>query len=160
MEELNKKIIELFQEMGRGQGLQDPLLMTLFARLYIEPEPVAMDELAKETGYSLASVSNKLKMLGLIMPVKRTKKPGSKKIFLYMEKDILRIWKDALLKQEEYVINMVKTKLPPIVKEYGEKASTSKDKKKLKILEGYYDQILKFGKVLKKIIKELEKIEK
>jgi len=159
MEEFDKKIIELFYEMGKGQGMQDQLLMTLFAKLYMAPEPVAMDDLANETGYSLASISNKVKMLGPMLQVKRIRKPGSKKLFLYMEKNILKIWKDALIKKEEYVINRAKDKLPPIIKEYKGKAKKEEDKKKIKIIEGYYEQILKFEGILKKIIDEIEKVE-
>ena len=75
MEQLNNKIVELFQEMGRGQGMTDSLIMDLFARLYMSPEPVAMEDLAKQTGYSLASVSNKIKMLAPMMQIKKTRKP-------------------------------------------------------------------------------------
>ena len=159
MEELNKEIMALFQEMGRGQGLNDDLLMIIFSTLYLEPEPIAMEELAKKTGYSLASISNKTKLLEPIMDITRTRNPGSKKIYLYMEKNILNIWKDALLKKEEHVINKVKEKLPTILKEYKSKAKTEKDKKKLKIMENYYNQVLIFGKIIKKIINEFNDIE-
>ncbi|MCK5282835.1 MAG: hypothetical protein KAK00_05485 [Nanoarchaeota archaeon] len=158
MEELDKKIIDLYQEMGRGQGINDPLLMTIFAKLYIEPEPVAMEDLAKETGYSLASISNKIRMLEPMLQIKRIRKPGTKKLFLYMEKDFLKIWKDALLKKQEYVVNNVKEKMPPILKDYKEKAKSSRDKKKLKVMEGYYEQILKFEKILNVMIKEINKV--
>lgn len=158
MEELNKEIMALFQEMGRGQGLNDDLLMIIFSTLYLEPEPIAMEELAKKTGYSLASISNKTKLLEPIMDITRTRNPGSKKIYLYMEKNILNIWKDALLKKEEHVINKVKEKLPTILKEYKSKAKTEKDKKKLKIMENYYSQVLIFGNIINKIIKEFDNI--
>ena len=97
MKELDKKVVELYQEMGKAQGIQDPLLMELFARIYIEPEPIAMEELAKETRYSLASVSNKVKILSLSMHIKKVKKPGSKKVYFYMEKDIMNIWKENII---------------------------------------------------------------
>ncbi|MBW2975503.1 hypothetical protein KY366_07315 [Candidatus Woesearchaeota archaeon] len=157
MKEFEKKIIELFQEMGHGQGMNDELLMTLFAKLYMSPEPVAMDDLAAETGYSLASISSKAKMLGPLLNIKRVRKPGSKKLFLYMEKDILSVWKDILLKKQEHVINKVREKLPSILKEYKGRARTDEDKKRLSIIESYYEQVLKFGAVLKKCIIELEK---
>ena len=87
MEELNKEIMALFQEMGRGQGLNDDLLMIIFSTLYLEPEPIAMEELAKKTGYSLASISNKTKLLEPIMDITRTRNPGSKK-YIYTWKKI------------------------------------------------------------------------
>jgi len=81
------------------------------------------------------------------------------KVFVYMEKNMLKIWKNALLKKQEVVINNVKQKLPPILKEYSDKAKSDMDIKKYDILKGYYDQILKFENVLKKIIGELDKVE-
>jgi len=156
MEELNKKIIKLFEEMGRGQGLNDSLLVEIFARLYFEPEPVAMEDLAKKTGYSLASISNKVNALGPVIGIQKIRKPGSKKIYISMEKDIMKIWKDALLKKQEYVINKVKSKVPEIIKEYKAKVKTEYDKRKLKNLENYYDQVIGFGRILDKILKEFE----
>ncbi len=158
MEELNNKIISLFKEMGRGQGLDDNLLMEIFARLYIEPEPIAMDELTKITGYSLASISNKIKMLCPMMEIKRIKKPGSKKIYIYMEKDFLAIWKNALIKKEEFVIKKAKEKIPEIIKEYKKKAKTEKDKKKIDIINKYYKQMLKFEKIINIMVNELKDI--
>jgi DNA-binding transcriptional regulator GbsR (MarR family) len=159
MEQLNKRLIEIYQEMGRGQGLSDSLLMELFARIYIEPEPIAMDELARKTGYSLASISNKVKMLAPMMGIKKVKKPGSKKIFLYMDKDFIKIWKNALLKKEQYVISLAKERFPLLIKEFRNKAKTDKDKKKLKVIEDYYEQILVFEGFMKKMLNELNKIE-
>ncbi|MFH1642912.1 MAG: hypothetical protein ABIC04_08520 [Nanoarchaeota archaeon] len=156
MDEINKKISSLFIDMGCGQGINNSLFMTIFANLYMEPEPIPMENLAKNTGYSLASISNKVNMLGPL--IQKTRKPGSKKLFLYMEKDILNIWKQALLKKEKYVIIKTKEKLPLIIKDYKKKAKTETDNKKIKILENYYDQILKFEKVIKKIIIELDKV--
>ncbi|MBD3164841.1 hypothetical protein GF323_06610 [Candidatus Woesearchaeota archaeon] len=158
MKELEKSIIDLFQEMGRGQGLKDSLLLAIFAKLYMEPEPVAMEELAKQTGYSLASVSMKVNNLIPIMGVKKIKKPGSKKIYLYMEKDILKIWKDALIRKEEFVVKKVKEKMPAILHEYKDKVKTRKDKKKYAVIENYYRQVLKFEAALRNIIRELDKI--
>ncbi|MBN2421928.1 hypothetical protein JXB41_01765 [Candidatus Woesearchaeota archaeon] len=158
MEEFNRKIISLFKEMGRGQGIEDNLLMEIFARLYVEPEPTAMDELAEATGYSLASISNKIKMLGPIIGIKRIKKPGSKKLYIYMEKDFLAIWKNALIKKEEFVIKNAKEKIPLIIDEYKKKARTEKDKKKIEIINNYYKQILKLEKITNIMVKELNKI--
>ena len=158
MQELDNQIINLFQEMGHGQGMKDSLMMTIFAKIYLSPEPIAMEDLAKETGYSLASVSNKVNMLAPIMHIKKTRKPGSKKIFITMEKNIMDIWKDAMTKKQEFVINNVKEKLPNILKEYKTKAKTQEDKKKIKIMENYYGQILKFETIINKMLMEFNNL--
>jgi DNA-binding transcriptional regulator GbsR (MarR family) len=157
MKEFERKVIELWQEMARGQGLKDDLLIQLFALLYLEPEPVSMNELAKKTGYSLASVSNKVRMLAPLLRVRIFRKPGSKKLYIYMEKDILKIWQQALLKKEQFVVNTAKGRIPGLIKEFKNKAVSDKDKKKIEVLSGYYKQVLKFELVLKKIVEEIEK---
>ncbi len=159
MAELDNKIIDLFQEMARGQGMADSLLVIIFAKLYLEPEPIAMEDLAKETGYSLASICNKVNMLAGSMQIKKIRKPGTKKIYLYMEKDFLKIWKEALIKKEKYVIKRAKEKLPPLIKEYKDKARSGIEKEKLKNLENYLNQILKLEKVINKMIGEFTKLE-
>lgn len=159
MNEIDKKFIDVYKEIGQGQG-QDGLLLTIFAKLYIEPEEVAMDDLAKETGYSLASISNKIKMLGSMWPIKKNRKPGSKKIFLYIEKDFIKIMRDVLFKKEQYGIRVVKEKLPIIINEYKNKVKSDKDKKKVKILEDYYKQIIKCEAVIHEMIKKFDNLEK
>ncbi|HZX44893.1 MAG TPA: hypothetical protein VFF28_04375 [Candidatus Nanoarchaeia archaeon] len=149
MEELYAKITGLFGDIVRGQGLNDSLLAMILARLYIEPEPIAMDELAKETGYSLASVCNKIKMLGPLVTV--SKKPGSKKIYLFMDKNIIGIWKDMLAKKQQ-VLASTKEKLPLIIKESRKRAKTADDKKRVEIVEGFFDQISKVEGLLKKMM--------
>ena len=160
MGEIDKKFIELYQEIGRSYGIGDPLLLIIFARLYIEPEPVAMDDLAEETGYSLASISNHVRMLGQLFPIKKSKKPGSKKIFLYIEKNIVNMFKEQLLRKEGSFFRIVKEKLPYIIGESKDKVKSDKEKQKLKILRDYYEQIMKCEPIMHEMIKKLEEIEK
>jgi DNA-binding transcriptional regulator GbsR (MarR family) len=155
MDEIDKDFIEMYQSLGGAPGF-DELLLTLFAKLYIEPEDMAMDDLAKETGYSLASICNKVKLLESMGVVKRMRKPGSKKIFLYTEKSFIDIVKDTLMKKEELNIKVVKEKVPVLINKYKKKARSDKDKRKLKILEDYYEQIIKFERLIKHIKEDIE----
>lgn len=157
MDDIDKDFIEMYQDIGDSLGF-DNLMITLFAKIYIEPEEIAMDELAKETGYSLASVSSKIKALESIGIVKRIKKPGSKKIFVYAEKSFVKIMKDQLVKKEQNCIRIVKEKAPDIIKKHKNKSKSEKEKKKLKILEDYLYQINKFEEVISDIRAQIEKI--
>ncbi|MFH1125899.1 MAG: hypothetical protein V1703_02135, partial [Candidatus Altiarchaeota archaeon] len=62
MSELRKEIIEFGTGMFESFGL-DNLTAKLLVTLYFSPKERSMEELAEETGYSLSSVSNKLKVL-------------------------------------------------------------------------------------------------
>lgn len=158
MDEIDKDFIEMYQGVSLMFGLDSTSIM-IFAKLYIEPEDMAMEDLAKETGYSLASISNRIKMLEAMGFVKRNMKPGSKKIFLYTEKDFVKIIKEHLMKKEEQGIKVVKEKVPEIIKKYKDKVKSDREKKKLKILENYYIQISKFEKILRNTRNEFEKME-
>jgi DNA-binding transcriptional regulator GbsR (MarR family) len=152
--ETDNKFIEMVKQIGLYSGM-DELTTTIAGRLYLEPEPVAMEELAKETGYSLASISNKTKFLEQVRIVKKTRKPGSKKIYLYMEKDIAKIIRENLNTVLNARIKTAKESMPLIIEEYCAKARTEKDKKKLRILEDYYAQVCKFELILKDVIKKI-----
>ncbi len=158
MEELDKKFIELYRKIGEIQGI-DCSIAAIFAKLYIEPKEISMEELAKSTGYSLASISNKVHFIENISPLRKFRKPGSKKVFLYMEKDILSILRNAFLKKERYAVSIAKEKIPLIIDEYSKKA-TKKEKAKLRILKDYYNQIMKLETLLKIFIKTINKFEK
>ena len=75
---------------SKGYGL-DNLSAKLSSILYLEPIEISIEELAKRTGYSLASISNKMKILESFGMVRRVKNPGSKKLYYYMEKDLVKL---------------------------------------------------------------------
>jgi DNA-binding transcriptional regulator GbsR (MarR family) len=155
--ETDKKFIELMQALGKSSGL-DEISSTVFALLYIEPEEIAMEDIAKQTGYSLASISNKLKLLEQAGFARRIKKPGTKKIYLYMEKDYFSVLKKQLEAVKEARIRIVKEKMPLIISEYKSAVKSEKDKKKLRIIENYYSQIMKLEIIITDFAKQLDKM--
>ena len=75
MESLDQQFTDFYRVIGRSYNFDD-LTTLIYARLFIDPDEVAMEDLAKETGYSLASVSNKLKILETCGVVTRRTRPG------------------------------------------------------------------------------------
>ena len=55
----------------------DELTSKIVGTLFIEPTEVALEDLAKMTGYSLSAVSTAMKLVVRTGLVKRMKKPGS-----------------------------------------------------------------------------------
>jgi len=153
--ELDDEIIEFYRTAGRMQGIDDSLA-TILGTLYLEPGEMSMEELAKKTGYSLASISNKIKMLEPSGIIRRVRKPGTKKIFLYAEKDIMRIMKKTLVMKQESVIKLAKERIPFIIRKYKNKKLTEEQKNKLRIIENYYKGILRFEGIIKEILRKLD----
>lgn len=155
--EKDQEFIELIKNLAKSQGMDD-LTAIIIAKLFIEPGEVAMEDLAKETGYSLASISNKTKLFEQAGLFKKITKPGTRKIFFYMEKDISRLIANMFLKKLE-IMSIAKAKLPDILKKYKAQAKTDKEKQKLKIIGHYYSDILKFDKILQELLQKLSKLE-
>ena len=153
--ELDDEIIEFYRTAGRMQGIDDSLA-TILGTLYLEPGEMSMEELAKKTGYSLASISNKIKMLEPSGIIRRVRKPGTKKIFLYAEKDIMRIMKKTLVMKQESVVKLAKERIPFIIRKYKNKKLTEEQKNKLRIIENYYKGILRFEGIIKEILRKLD----
>lgn len=159
MKGIEKDFIDTYQQCSSMFG-QDDVLATVFATLYIEPEEMSMDDLTKKTGYSLASISNKIKMLEAMGIVSKRKHPGSKKIFLYAEKDLIKMIKNTMLVKEKQMIGAFKEKLPGIIKKHKNSSKSEKEEKKVKIVEDYYKQMIKMEELLIKMREELDKIDK
>ncbi|MFH2019941.1 MAG: hypothetical protein ABIJ34_00875 [archaeon] len=148
MDQINKDMSEVFGKLGKSFGLKD-LNVKIITFLYLEPEEVAMDDIATELGYSLASVSNALKMLESIGMCKQIKKPGSKRLYYIMEKDLLKININKLTKASDIYIEPAKNRIPGIINKY-KSSKDEKTKKKLKIIEKYYKQLLVFESLMTK----------
>lgn len=147
---IEKEMREFAEQVFRNFGL-DILSSKIIAILYTEPEEVALEELSKKTGYSLASISNKTRFLENVEMIEKVKKPGSKKVYYYMEKDLFKMMQKKLEKAYEAEINPAKQKVPEIIEKYKNKKLNEKSKKKLEIMQNYYQQIIKLDKVFRQM---------
>lgn len=155
MTELPKnEFIELIAENSKVNGL-DELSSKIIGILFIEPEEVALDELANRTGYSLSAVSTALKFIERAGIVKRTKRPKSRKVYFYMGKDMLAISLQIMKRKYEKIILPSKQKLPRIIEKYKQE-STKEAGEELGIVENYYKEILFFEQILKEFIETFE----
>jgi DNA-binding transcriptional regulator GbsR (MarR family) len=140
-----EQFIELIAASSRGKGF-DELSSKVIGVLYLEPKEVALDELAKRTGYSLSAVSTAMKFMERAEFVQRIKKPGSRKVYFYMEKDLLAKMGQMLKKQYEKILLPSREKLPEIITQCRTDKSCSPEE--LSIMETYQKQLSSFEKVL------------
>lgn len=157
MDMIDKEFVEIFKNMGRAYGLSD-LPLKVIGILYLEPDEIAMEEIAKKTGYSLASVSNTMKFLVGAGMVQRVKKPGSKKLFYFMDKNLIKLNLKKLEAVYENMIWPLKDQLPSLIRKYKEKVKDETSKKKLEIIENYYKQVTDFESLIEKWKKDLQKL--
>lgn len=152
MDSIDEDFTRLYREFGRVFGADDQVAL-IFATLYLEPEEIAMEELAKETGYSLATISNKVKSLEDLGILKKSRKPGSKKIYLSAEKDLIKLVRQKLYLHENMLSAMANEKLPAMIKRHKKPGMQEKAAKKIRLLESYLDQVKRLHQLLKEMRK-------
>jgi DNA-binding transcriptional regulator GbsR (MarR family) len=126
--------------------------------LFIEPEEMSLEEISIETGYSLSAVSTAMKNLSQFHIVKRFKKPGSKKAFFFIDKNLAAIGAQALRMKYDNVILPSKKMLPGIIEKY-EHVGSDKTASELEIITRYYRQILKLESIVRNFLDEMENID-
>ncbi|MEM2131499.1 MAG: MarR family transcriptional regulator [Candidatus Woesearchaeota archaeon] len=153
MEEIEKDMKALLCKTMSNE--KEPFL-DVITILFLEPEEIALEEIAERTGYSLASVSNTMKMLENNGFVERIKKPKTKKVYFFMEKDLAKInlLKIKFISQH---IKEVLSQLPIVIEKYS-KLKNERNKKKLKIIENYKAQLIDFNSIVENWQKDLEKM--
>jgi len=158
MLEIDKEFTEFFSGLAKSIGMNDMQGMVV-AHLYLEPEPIAMEELAKETGYSLSSISNTVKLLEGIGIIERVRRPGTKKVYLYLEKNLIRINKRKILAARENMMKPMIELIPRMIEKYEKKDLDEESRKKMAIIKDYHQQIKSFEKALDHMIEALERLE-
>lgn len=157
VESLKKRCVEFFTESSKINGFDD-FTAKIVGVLYMEPKEISMEGLADRIGYSLSGVSTALKPLVNMGFVKRIKKPGSRKVFVYMDKNLLGTWHELMTKKYEMILLKAKHTFPEIIGDYKKKPQKNEEKE-FKIAEDYYKMILDFEKVMLKFIRMLEALE-
>ena len=157
MQSPKNAFIELIVENSKINGF-DELSSKLIGILFIEPEEIALDELANRTGYSLSAVSTALKFIERAGIVKRSKKPKSRKVYFYMEKDMLAMSLQIARRKYEKILLPSKQKLPNIIELYKQDSSKNFGAE-LMIVEDYYKSLIFFEQILKEFIEKFERYE-
>ena len=155
MDEIDRGFIDFYQNVGKAYGM-DSLMAALFARVYIEPGEMGMSELAEETGYSLASVSNKIRQLEPSGLISRNTKPGTRKVYVHADKDILKIAMGQLLRTRANETQPAAIEIPRMIERFEKEELSEKQQEKLEILRRYHRDMLKLDSVLEEMLEKLE----
>ena len=157
IDELDKEAMDFMATLGRVYGFSD-LQSKAIALLYLEPDEISMEDIAEKTGYSLASISNTMKMLEAFGMIARRRKPKTKKVYFYMEKNLAKLNIMKLAAMRSNFLAPAKEILPALIKKYKNRVKDERSKKKVAIAENYYKQLLCFEGMIAHWIAELEEM--
>ncbi|MGM5487426.1 MAG: GbsR/MarR family transcriptional regulator [Nanobdellota archaeon] len=157
MKPFEKEIYWLVESIMKDFGM-DSLSGKIFVTLFLSPTEVALDALAKKTEYSLSSVSTKMRIFEQTGLAKRIKKPGSKKVYYHMEKDMVALTRHKLYLSLEREIKPLKSQLPDIIKRHKKTITESGDerqKQKLQTIEKMLTDIKHIEKAIRNCVEQL-----
>ncbi|MCD6477389.1 MAG: winged helix-turn-helix transcriptional regulator [Candidatus Aenigmarchaeota archaeon] len=142
----------LIYEINKSKGL-DELTSKLISILFVEPREISLEELAERTGYSLSAVSMSMKMFTNSGLIKKLKKPKSRKVYFYMEKNIIPYVIENMKKTLKN-IEISKKEMPEIIKNYKKTGM----KEELEIAKDYYKRISVAEKIIRDVLNSLENL--
>ncbi len=157
MKQLEKRITDYMTTTFKSIGMQE-LAARVMSLLYLEPGYIAMDEVAKRTGYSLASISTTIKMMEGLGVLQRSRKPGTRKIYLYMEKDLAKLNISKIKVFQDKFVKRADVSMPEFIQKYKQEAKDKESIQRLHIIENYYAQLAEFGKLMNVWLRDLEKL--
>ncbi|MBN1543841.1 hypothetical protein JW898_00085 [Candidatus Woesearchaeota archaeon] len=150
------EFVEFLSGVFGGFGL-DQLSSRLVGIIFLEPKEISMEDLAGRTGYSLASLSNKLRLLESQHLVMRVRKPGTKKAFYFIEKDVYSIIQRKMKATIDLFITPAKDRLPKIIESQKKERLNADGKEKMAIIERYHRQLLEVDQCMQRLMKDLER---
>lgn len=157
LDNLDKQVMRNFAQFMRPYGMKDSHAR-IMGLIYVEPDELTMEKITEKTGYSLATVSNSMQILKRTGMVEKRKKPGSKKKYFYMEKDIIKLDQKKIESFQQNYIQAAE-ELPQVIEKYEKKAKTKRQEKKLEVIKNYHQQLIQMADLLEEIKQKLKQAE-
>jgi DNA-binding transcriptional regulator GbsR (MarR family) len=147
-----KEFREIVYESCKAIGLDD-FPSRLISVLQTEKEGISLGELTIITGYSLSNLSTTIKGMEDKQMVKKFKKPGSRKVYVVMDKNITSFFIELQKKRYQQSLKPSMKKIPEIIERYKDNKEFEEE---LNMIQDYFSQIKFLADETKKFIDALE----
>jgi DNA-binding transcriptional regulator GbsR (MarR family) len=150
--EIKEKIYSTFANIANSLGYSE-IHGRIIACVLINEGPVALTDIAKETGYSSSMVSLSTDFLETVGMVKRIKKPGDRKLYLQSNGSLLDGLKRAILVRIDKSVSNSLQEFDAYKKELKKLKESESEKllKAIEKLEGEINKMDGYVKVLSKV---------
>lgn len=143
--EVERKIISAFAGVANALGYSE-LHGRIIAALLIEDKPVALQEIARKTSYSLSTISLSIDFLEVLGVIGKVKKERDRQVYVQLKASLFECLKKAVLVKLE---QSIKASLADFESE--KKKLSKKDKKLLRTINVLEKEIIKLNAFLKSI---------
>ncbi|MCC7551334.1 MAG: MarR family transcriptional regulator [Methanobacterium sp.] len=148
-EEFKKAVYNSFRALGI-----DDFPSKLMSVLQSEPDEISLGELSEMTSYSLSALSTTLKTMEENNLVKRFKKPKSRKVYVYMDKDLVTLYTELQKKRYNQSLLPFLQTLPRIIQRYSDREEFESE---IEMLKDFQEQLNFLNEENRKFIEKLEK---
>ena len=94
--EIKKSIYSAFSEIASAIGYSD-IHGRIIAALLVSNKKLSLEEVAKETGYSISTISLSLDFLEFLGMIKKVKEAGDRKLYIELHGSLLESLKKAFI---------------------------------------------------------------
>ena len=130
VEEIKKNIYSSFADIAATIGYSE-IHGRIIASLLVCNKKLSLQDLAKETGYSVSTLSLSLDLLEFLGMIKKIKNAGDRKLYVELQGDLLEGLKKAfVLKLQKNINNSLSN-----FENYKELLKNSSDKDRKKVME-------------------------
>jgi len=129
LNEIKKDIYSAFSDIASSIGYSE-IHVRIIAALLVSNRKLSLQDLAKETGYSISTISLSLDLLEFLGMIKKIKKAGDRKLYIELQGDLLEGLKRAfILKLQKNITDSLNS-----FEKYKEILKESRDNKKKKVM--------------------------
>jgi len=107
VQEVRKDLSDYYSQIFEDFGMS-PTMIQIYLSLFFSREPLGLQEISKDTGYSISTVSQTGDLLDKYTDVRKFKKPGSKKIYYECTHDIKKAVRKKMTGQRELIQGVIK----------------------------------------------------
>ena len=150
--EIKKRIYTSFSEIATSIGYSD-IHGRIIGALLVNKNKLSLQDLAKETGYSISTISLSLDLLEFLGMIKKIKKAGDRKLYVELQGDLLEGLKKAfVIKIQKNIENSLTSfeDYKIVLKKENDEES-KKTMKVLNTLEGQIKRLDMYIKLLSKL---------
>ena len=150
--EIQNKILSTFGEVASSIGYS-PLHGKIIAVLLVKDQAVSLQELAKETGYSISMISLSLDLLEVLGVIRKVKKTADRKLYIKLSGDLIETLKNAIIMKVDKSIKNTLAEFE-VAREHMERLKgpeRAKTEKTLDMLETQIKRLNNYINMLSKI---------
>ncbi len=129
LNEIKKDIYSTFADIASSIGYSE-IHGRIIGALLVSNKKLSLQDLAKETGYSISTISLSLDLLEFLGMIKKIKKAGDRKLYIELQGDLLEGLKKAFIIKVQKNISDSLSKF----EKYKETLKKSKTKEKKKVM--------------------------